>query len=217
MHVFVRRNWASAVIPLLFVSVAFGQHAGDVWIGRSAGGQLKLGGFDINDNVIVLPPVSGVLNGWSDNEPGLDHVSVAIPEDDLYPLENGVSVKFEIVATTTAFRYFDDGFNIYDDPGEGWILPGGASVHEHPIWQINSDHGMFDPLRTLWPVTYVLVDFGNTGYASSDPYVVRYANIACTPGDVNGDATSTVTTRIRSSMCWPIPAPRRTRSAARPM
>jgi len=45
------------------------QHAGDIFVGRNASGQLAVGGFDGGENLIVLPPVSALFVGWADNEP----------------------------------------------------------------------------------------------------------------------------------------------------
>jgi hypothetical protein len=166
------------------------QHEGDVFVGRTAGGQLKIGGFIPDLNIVVLPPVSsppGLFNGWSDNNPGFDRVTTDDIENDLLTLQSGVQVRIEVVEVDPAFQTISTSFVIIDEPGER-ILLGNENLHTHLIWLINSDLvGQFDALQVLWRATFRLVDTGNTGYAASDPFTFYFANVACLRGDMSGD------------------------------
>lgn len=176
----------AAVIAALSVSTAFAQHVGDVVVGRTAAGRLTIGGFSPDDNIVVLPPVSGLFNGWSDNNPGFDRLVTSEPENDFYTLGSGVQVRIEVVSVDPAFMAVSSSFVVIDDPGERIIL-GGSTLHAHLTWLINSNEPDFDPLKVLWQATFRLVDTGSTAYTASEPFTFYFANTACDRGDCNGD------------------------------
>ncbi|MCG3127541.1 MAG: hypothetical protein CHACPFDD_02403 [Phycisphaerae bacterium] len=173
-----------AIVP----GVARAQHEGDVIVGVSGAGQLKRSGFDVDHETIVLPPVNGILAGWSDNEPGFDHVTEPDAGNDIYPLSAGADVWMRIEAIDVAFQLVDSGFQVYKTVGDEIVL-GDEALHTHLIWHINSDDPFFDAQRTKWRVTLTLFDLGSTGYADSLPFTMYFANVACTPGDVNQDGS----------------------------
>jgi hypothetical protein len=178
--------YALFILLIASTSALIAEDDGDVFVGRTGGGQLKIGGLVPEDNILVLPPVSGIFNGWSDVEPGFDHLLIDEPQNDFLTLQSGVQVRIEVVQVDAAFAAISPGFTIIDDPGERFIL-GNQSLHIHPNWLINSDHPDFDPLKTLWRGTFKLVDTGSTGYAASAPFTFHFANIACLRGDCNAD------------------------------
>ena len=116
------------------------------------------------------------LNGWGDNDPGFDRIVDPEPEADVYPLETGVEVWLELVSADPAVRLIDSGFQIIDDPGESTLL-GGANLHVHNNWHINSDDPAFDPQQCVWQMTFVLVDEGSTGYETSEPLKFSFTNV----------------------------------------
>lgn len=178
---------SAAALAALFASVAFAQHAGDVWVGRTSDDTLTTGGFPYAEQAAVLDPVDGLLKGWADNSPGFDHVTQPVPADDLYPLESGADIWLEIVALDPAFRVIDASFQVLDQPGERTRL-GDAALHTHPTWHIDSQSPNFDPLRTLWRAQLRLEDDGSTGYRPRE-ILMMFSNVECLSGDVNGDGS----------------------------
>ncbi len=189
------RTWISRCLAVVLVAAGsatlLGQHADDIWVGASGGGQLKRAGLDVDATIVVLPPSSGALLGWADNEPGFDRVTVDDPVNDLYRLGSGALIWLEVVQLDEAFRVIDASFNVFDQPGEQMLL-GDHNLHVHPIWHINSQDAAFEPLRTLWRATFRLVDTGSTGYADSVDFTIRFGNVECQAGDVDGDTLLTL-------------------------
>lgn len=170
----------------LYSAPAFAQHDGDVFVGRSSAGQLKIGGFIPDDNIVLLPAVSGLFNGWSDNNPGFDRVVTADPVIDLNPLQSGVQVRLEVVQVDPAFQAITSSLQIIENPGQRALL-GGSNLHAHLTWLVNSGHALFDPLKVLWRATFKLVDTGSTGYTESAPFTFYFAIVDCIRGDTNED------------------------------
>lgn len=170
----------------LYSAPAFAQHDGDVFVGRSSAGRLKIGGFIPDDNIVLLPAVSGLFNGWSDNNPGFDRVVTADPVIDLNPLQSGVQVRLEVVQVDPAFQAITSSLQIIENPGQRALL-GGSNLHAHLTWLVNSGHASFDPVKVLWRATFKLVDTGTTGYTDSEPFTFYFANVDCLRGDTNDD------------------------------
>jgi len=189
-----RFRFSVALIGLTaLVSTASAQHSGDVWVGHNTAGQITIhpGGFVPDLNYHQLYPVSGLLRGWTDADPGYDHFTVADPHNDVFPLESGAQVWLEVVAIDAAFRLIDSAFNILAAPGQSTYL-GGFNLHVHNTWHIDSTSPAFDPEQCVWRVTVFLRDDGSTGYASSVPMTFAFTNVAVRPvtqaatGDFDG-------------------------------
>ncbi len=167
------RGLGFGCIVLVFgVPIVLAQHQGDVWVGRSADGQLKVSpqGYMPEDNYHPLPEVNGpVLWGWSDNDPGFDRIASDDPDNDVYPLEPGAEIWLEVITIDEAFRLIDGAFNVLDEPGEETHL-GDHALHVHNTWHINSTDPAYDPGKCVWRATFVLRDEGSTGYAESAPF-----------------------------------------------
>jgi hypothetical protein len=181
---------AFSLVILQGPEIAVAQHAGDVFVGRSSSNQLKIGptgsgGYVPDDNIKVLPPVSGIFNGWSDNNPGFDHIVTDQPALDFYILQSGTQVRLQLVQCDPAFKTITAGFAVIDQPGESALL-GNQSLHTHLTWLIDSDDPAFDPLKVLWRATFRLVDTGSTGYSESAPFTFHFANVDCLRGDCDG-------------------------------
>jgi len=148
-------------------------HEGDIIVGRTDAGQLKVE-FDFAP-LLPLPAVSGPINGFSDSEPGFDHLEANEPAEDFYVLAPGAEVYFEIVSFEDAFQVWGAGFSSgpHLNPGEH-VLLGDELLHSHVIWHVNSDDPAYDPLDSPWDATFRLVDLGTTGYAPSEAYTARF-------------------------------------------
>ena len=161
-----------------------GQHAGDVWVGRTSAGRLTVSpqGYVPKDNYSQLGGVNGPFFwGWSDDDPGFDRVVSSEPDDNVYPLAPGASIWLELIDVDPAFMLIGDGFDIVDEPGESTYL-GDHQLHEHPTWVIDSRHDEYDPDRCTWYATFVLHDHG-AGYASSKPLAFGFANVSVADRD----------------------------------
>jgi hypothetical protein len=179
-----RKKWSASGALLLSLSAApwaLAQHEGDVLVGHTAGGQLAIGGFPVEREIVLLPTVNGpLLFGWSDNEPGFDHVVTPDPPGDLFPLQSGAQIRLQVLAIDPAFRIIDEGFQVLDAPGESTLL-GDSQLHAHLIWHINSQSVAFDRDQVIWQATLQLLDVGSTGYEPSEPFTMTFTN---TPGVV---------------------------------
>lgn len=182
--------FASVVVAAaLPVSRASAQHADDIWVGRSGDAtRIRLGGFD-PARVVVLPPTEQILKGWADNKPGFDHVMNAVPAGDLYPLQPGAAIWFEIVKADAAVRAIDAAFHILDDPGESTYL-GDQGLHTHLIFHINRLDPGYRPEQWVWKLTFKLTDSGATGYQETAPVTLLLSNVeGCRTGDLNNDGS----------------------------
>lgn len=182
-----RMSGTISLIALLAASSpVLAQHDGDVFVGRSGSGQMKIGGFIPDLNVVGLPCVNGLFQGWSTNNPGFDRVVNPSVPADLYPLESGAQIRIVCQAIDPAFRAISPSFVIMDAPGES-ILLGNQGLHTHLTWHINSADPAFNPTQTDWYATFKLIDTGSTGYADSAPFTFRFTNVNCLFGDTNDD------------------------------
>lgn len=183
------RGLGIACVVLLFgAQAAQAQHQGDVWIGRSADGQLKVDarGYIPEDNYHTLNAVNGPLFwGWSDNSPGFDRIVQDDPQNDIYAMEPGAAIWLEIVAIDAPLRLIDGAFKILDTPGEETFL-GGHTLHVHHTWHVDSTSQAYDPDQCVWEATFVLHDEGSTGYTSSEPFTFHgFTNVLLQ--DLDGD------------------------------
>ena len=199
----------AGLLSLAWAGAAVAQHAGDLWVGRSAAGQLKLDvtcgpscGFDPAVREVVLVPDE--LGGYSSDSPGFDRITAAQPaEEDTYPLGSGASVWLEIVAFVpepqledlsispwlliydpVAFTFYpyQDGATLYRS-----ISLGGAQLHRHLVWFLDAGLPGFDPSACTWTMSLRLIDRGATQYAPSEPFELRFALHPLVIGDLDCD------------------------------
>ncbi len=147
-------------------------HHHDVVVGRTSANQLAVE-YDFAE-MVQLPPVSGLFNGWAGDDPGFGHLEADEPAEDFYTLGAGAGIYFEVVAFDAALigNPLTDALDV---PGEQTLL-GDDSLHEHIDWLIDSDHAGFDPLQTVWNAQFRLVDLGGL-YTPSDVYTLRFTNV----------------------------------------
>lgn len=184
-RVFVR----SFALILSCAAVAHAQHTGDIWVGRSAERQLKIAGFVPEVNTILLPPISGLVNGWASTSPGYDHLVDADPVTDIYPLEDGAYIWLEVVDVDPAYRETLLPSTTIDEPGERFVL-GGPNLHEHPRHLVNSNYVPLPENKCVWYARFKLVDTGTTAYADSREFTFRFAiepDVVLADFDCDGD------------------------------
>ena len=169
---------AATLLASLMVAptVATAQHAGDVWIGRTADGQLAIStnGFVPAANYFELPPFS---QGWLDDSPGFDKVAVDEPAGDVFRLESGAQVWLEVVSIDPAFQMVDNSSQFLDSPGDETYLGTASQLHVHNVWFVNQFDAAYDPEQCVWHATMVLTDKGSTGYATSAPLAFSFTNV----------------------------------------
>lgn len=176
-------HWGIAgAFVLLSGLPARAQHADDLVVGRSQSGQLKVVGFVEDQEYAELSPASGILQGWTGIEPGLDHLPVAVPGEDVYPLEQGATIWLRLVTADPAVRAIDTSFAIIDEPGEESLL-GDHLLHAHLTWHVSSLHPAFDPEQCVWRAAFVLRDAGTTNYATSEQFVLSFSIVPLRPAD----------------------------------
>ncbi len=178
---------AALLAVLLSVgSVVNAQHAGDLLVGRTQQGKLRIAGFEVTQTIVPLLPVSGLLRGWTDTDPGFDRVIDADPGRNLYPLSPGAQIWLEIVVVDPAFRVIDNSLQPLQQPGQRTLL-GNDTLHTHVTWHINSADPRFDPDKCVWEATFLLRDLGMTRYAVSDPFTMRFTNVTLHEADGDFD------------------------------
>lgn len=152
------------------------QHEGDVVIGRSGSGQLKLEA-DL-DHVRVLEDVNGLLNGWAGDEPGFEALLEDEPDEGFYRLASGAQIWLEGISLDPALKVHNplNPSLLIDSPGDQLFL-GDHELHDHVIWHVDSLDTGFNPLQTVWYGTFKLVDKGTTAYADSDPFTLGFTNV----------------------------------------
>ncbi len=182
------RLMCAVLVAAVGAGLASAQHAGDVWVGRTTQGRVAISpqGFLPELSYHGLSPVGGVLNGWSDANPGFDHLTTGDPNDDVFPFQSGAAIWLEVITIDAALRIIDGGFNVLDEPGEDTLL-GGAGLHVHNTWHINSDDPAFDPNQCVWHTTVLLRDDGGTGYDDSAPLTFSFANVPVRPATEPAD------------------------------
>jgi hypothetical protein len=175
-----RDLWILAVCLSAPALIAGGpEHADDFVVGRSAVGQLKIESGAFSEH-FVLPPVSGLLNGFSLDEPGFMSLGSNEPDEDFFTLAAGANVTMEIVSISPALKAYTPGFiDTLDMAGETWSI-GTPPFDEHPTWHIDSDDAAYMASQLKWAVTFRVVDGGTTGYSASEDYTVVFTNVDST-------------------------------------
>ncbi len=152
------------------------QHEGDIIIGRSSGGVLKIEA-DL-DECRLVQPVSGLLNGWAGDEPGFEAIMEDEPGEDLFRLDAGAQIWLEALSLDPAFKVRNplNPLQVIDAPGERLLL-GRHDLHDHVIWHVDSADVGHNPLETEWHGTFRLLDLGTTAYGASEPFTVCVTNV----------------------------------------
>ena len=104
---------------------------------------------------LMLDRIDGFLHGWSNNDPGFDHVSDA--GTGTQPLPVGSMIVFEVDEFAPAFIALDSTPAILADTGDATYL-GNAFLHQHFTWFINEDDPAYDESECVWEASFHLWD-----------------------------------------------------------
>ncbi len=180
----------AAVLITASALPAVAQHDGDLAVGRSATDQLKLKPYDAEhpcfDPEVGVGILTEVADSYRSVDPGFDANFDADPDLDFYQLEPGAEIYL------VAYEDMDPAFHVeyqgqrIDFTGDDIAL-GSSALHRHVRFIVDQTDPDFDPLRTLWTGTFLLLDDGTTGYADSAPFTLRFSIVECEAGDVDGD------------------------------
>lgn len=163
---------------LVLAGPAWAQHGTDVWLGRTSSGQLVLSPDGLVPGSVYHPltPVDTFLHGWSDNDPGFDHVFASQPQYGILPLQAGAEIWLEVVSLEAPLLIIDNAFQILEFPGHATDL-GGAGLHEHLTWFIDADDPRLDDDQCVWEATLILRDAGSTHYQRTLPFTLLLTNV----------------------------------------
>jgi hypothetical protein len=170
---------------------AFGQHAADMWVG-SSGGSVALSTSGLVPGMVYSPliRVDTFLHGWSNNNPGFDHVVGA--QGGAGPLSSSAQIRLEVVSLDPALYVIDNSFTLLDSPGDRTLL-GGSTLHTHLTWFVDDTDPGFGAELCVWEGRFRLVDTGS-GLAPSLPFSLYFTNAPVrggefppTPTEANGD------------------------------
>lgn len=151
------------------------QHEGDVTVGHSGSGQLKV---EAPVGLNVLDPVNNiVLKGWAGMEPGMESLLADEPLEDFCMLAPGAQISLVGISLDPAFKVHSAMLDyLIAAPGDQLPL-GDYELHEHPTWHIDSHDPGFNSSQTVWSGTFRLIDTGTTHYAASDPFTLSFTNV----------------------------------------
>ncbi len=118
----------------------------------------------------------GSLNGYISDAPGFTALDEDEPDEDFYMLSGDADIQWVLVGTSDAEMQVYNPF--FDTPsmanGESFAL-GTGDFDTHPFWFLNVDVAGFDPAKEEWSVDFRLSDAGQSGYADSDVFTIRFA------------------------------------------
>ncbi len=190
-RVFIGFSMAVLVMMLSRPEIASAQHDADMWIGQKEG-RVAWHPVGLQPESVYHPlgPVDTFIQGWSDNDPGFDHVVTTV--DGVTPLPPVVQVALEIVEVDPAFVVIDNSFQLLTEPGDRTVL-GGSNLHEHITWFVDEEDPLFDETKCVWETTFNFVDLtGNLD--DSGAFTLLFANVPVRggvfpPADIpaNGD------------------------------
>jgi hypothetical protein len=171
-------------------------HIGDIGIGRSSDGKLKVTNVpDPIKDMECLDAVSHghpLFSGWLGNDAGFDHITVAGPDPNFFPLQSGAQIYLYLINGAEGFQVVNAlNLAVIDDPGEQLLL-GGSTLHIHPFWNFNTslatgDRVLPSDFAGRISVTFKLIDGGSTGYDDSQPFVMTFSNDPNPFADINED------------------------------
>ena len=168
---------------------ASAQHNADMWLGQSSGRiAWQSPGLLPGSVYHPLDPVDTFIHGWSDNDPGFDHVVAS--QNQVVPLPSASEVMLEVVDLTPSLFIIDNGFQVLAVPGDATLL-GGSDLHVHLTWFIDEDDPDFDETRWVWEATLKFVDDSGT-LDDSSTFTLLFTNVDVRSGGfppVDVDAT----------------------------
>ena len=150
-------------------------HEEDTVIGHTVSGQLAVVVNSPGPN--ELPPVSGLLNGWAADEPGLKSPDGDDPTNDFFTLGAGAIINLQLMSIDPALNVWSPGFvTRLNMPGNSLVI-GGAEFDTHMTYHIDVDDPAFDPGQDVYSATFRLFDLGTTGYVPSEPFSLSFTPV----------------------------------------
>jgi len=151
-------------------------HEGDIVIGRTALGQLAIEA-DL-DHAFPLAPVATLIQGWSGHAPGFEALHEDEPDEGFFTLPSGADVLIEVLGIDPGLRIWAHDFSAFaDQPGQTLPL-GGADLHRHAIWHIDSTNpAIGDDWLGTRAAALRLLDAGSSMLSASDPFRLTFAVI----------------------------------------
>src|SRR5262249_34738900 len=166
-------------IALLIVAPVEIVSAHGISIGRSAAGQLRIV-IEVSMPAPIPPSIFPGITGWANAEPGLASAELDEPAQDLFQLDPGSDVEFELVA-------FDPGIQIVTS--HVWV-PGETLEFGPPVFD---EHLVFDIYNGSVGFTYAIQirvrDLSGL-YTDSDVVTLQFTPVTATcpcRGDVTTD------------------------------
>ena len=169
----------------------------------NGGGALKTT-FDFN--VAVRTSLSAALPGvtlYTASQPSFDVLPADDPLDPIYVLNNGVTVRFEVLAVDAGRTAIKIGSTVLDEPGESEVIGTQPFSHLHPEIQLvlQMPPGEFGEGRITFRLTTT-----SPAYSDSEPYTLVLTNghlkapgYADVPGVYDADGVSCTTTAAKES------------------
>ncbi len=177
MHRYVTLLGISIVIGWVMpASAQHHHHEGDIVVGRSLSGQLKV---ELPGEQVKLSPIISGLpgyEGWASDDPGFDALEADEVEEDFYVLAMGTRVYLMAAAGHLA-----DALKVRDINTLAVLIDssGGAApfdleeLHTHVIWHVDSTVIGFNPLVTEYSGSFYLRDASGT-YSDSDAFTLSF-------------------------------------------
>lgn len=171
----IKRILEAACLVGATCSSLFAQHNTDLWIGVSGGSVAWQpdGGLEPGSVYHPLDPVDSFLHGWSENDPGFDHNTVA--SGGIGVLPSGAEIWLEVLSLDRTLFVIDNAFEVLEFPGDATFL-GEEDVHTHLTWFVDLDDPRFDPEQCVWEGTFKLTDEGG-GLGDSASFTLLFANV----------------------------------------
>lgn len=140
--------------------------------------------------VFSLEPTSGILEGWTGDEPGFVTVDADEPDEELLAFPAGTQLVLEIVSLDPALKAHTPGFvSVLTSPGDTWNMPA-IPFDDHPVWHIDVTDPGFDPMQTEWVGVFRILDVGTTAFMPSENFSISFTNLPPAEDFVRGDGNA---------------------------
>ncbi|MGB0716323.1 MAG: hypothetical protein ACPGXK_10620 [Phycisphaerae bacterium] len=146
-----------------------------------------------SESYLFLPRIDAFLQGWSNNDPGFNHIPW--PTEELAPLPAGSSIVFEVVGFDSSFVAIDLDLEIIGDVGDTTVL-GNTFLHQHFTWFVDENDEAFNPEQCVWEAHFILWD-ESEWLEPSETYTLLFTNrnvrnpVFPATGDGNRDGSVT--------------------------
>jgi len=176
---------AAVALALIHVAPAWAQHDADVWLGQNgASVALSTEGHIPSTEYDALEPANLLFHGWSNNNPGFDHVRAA--GGGVLPLPEKADIWLEVVRFDPGFFTIDGGQQVLELPGDDTYL-GTGTLHTHITWLVDQDDPSYLPTKCVWQATFRLYDAGDSRLQDSAPFTFLFSTVPVRAPGVSAD------------------------------